>query len=650
MITTLRSGFVCILVLVFVACHANAQTAAPAPVASPSSEFLPYQIFDRAEFVQSGSGFPPDSNAQWITVALPDSWRLQNRPRDKIGWYRLRFTHHGAAHQGSEGDNSGQQAIYITRITNNIEVFLNGSSFATSGRLGANPEESWNLAQYHFVPPSLIRDGSNELLVRLHPDDHARAGLSKVYLGDSAELREIYNRRYFIQTKAPQLITGVLVVMSIFSLTIWLRRRNETMFLLFGLMAAVAVVRLFHHYFRDTPAWLVMMAVPAVLWLTVLQTSFALHYGNRSLPRMERGLMIYAFAATALLLVSAVTNLFLEATQIVYASLAILSPLLGGIIIYQLSRVPSRGNVLMMVATFLNSAFGIHDFLNFQELLGYDRLYLLPLGLPLLLLAVAALLARRFVETLNDYETLNTNLSARIEGRERDLAASFDRERALDQQRATADERQRLMRDMHDGLGSHLMSTLALLKRGSIKTSEVESLLADCIDELKLTIDSLEPVERDLAVVLGNLRYRLEPRLNAAGISLEWAVTDLPRLDYLDPENVRSVLRIVQEAFTNTLKHANASRITLSTGTDRAANRVWVRVTDDGNTFGAEKANGGRGLTNMKSRAARLQGRVEVVALKGGGTCVSLFLPIQIQKPPSDGRLQLFSAGNARPS
>jgi len=608
--------------LVLMAGNAFAQATASNSGDHQSSKFAPFQIFDRAEFVQSASLLPPDSDANWVPVELPDSWQVQNRPRDKIGWYRLRFTHHGTAHSGSD---SGQQAIYISRITNNIEVFLNGSSFATSGRLGPQPEESWNLAQYHFVPFSLMRDGSNELLIRLHPDGYARAGLSKVYLGDSADLREIYNRRYFIQTKAPQLITGVLVVMSIFSLTVWLRRRNETMLLLFGLMAAVAVVRLFHHYFRDTPLWLAAMAVPAVLWLTVLQTSFVLHYCNRSQPRLERGLVIYALGGSAMLLVAAVTDLFSEATQVIYASLAILTPILGGIIIYQLSREPSRGNILMMVATLLNAAFGIHDFLNYQELLGYDRLYLLPLGLPLLLLAVAALLARRFVETLNDYETLNTSLSERIVGRERE-------------------------RDMHDGLGSHLMSTLALLKRGSLQQSEVESLLTDCIDELKLTIDSLEPVERDLAVVLGNLRYRLEPRLNAAGISLEWAVTDLPPLDYLDPENVRSVLRIVQEAFTNTLKHANASRITLSTGTDRAANRVWVRVTDDGQHFDIEKAKGGRGLANMKSRAARMQGEIEVVALKGGGTCVSLFLPIQKTKPTVDGLFQLLSPENARQS
>jgi signal transduction histidine kinase len=584
-------------------------------------------VFDRADFVQSPSLTPPDANTNWQSVALPDSWRKQQRPTTQYGWYRMRFIHRGDRHQDAA---SGQRAIFITRITNNIEIYLNGQSFGVSGRLGREPEESWNLAQFYYVPSSLIKDGDNELLIRLHPDGYARAGLAQVQMGDSAILRPRYSTRYFVQTTAPQLITAVLVVMAIAALTLWLRRRNETMFLLFGLMCVAAVVRLFHHYLRDTPVWLALMAVPAMCWLTTFQVNFALHYAKRPLPGVERALIIFAAAATGALYLGALLNQYGLATLIVYAVLAILTPVLAAIIIYQLSRKVSRGNILMIVATLLNSVFGIHDFLNFQELLGFDRMYLLPLGLPLLLLAVAALLIRRFVDTLRDYEALNSELAVRITDREQALAASFARERQLDQQRASADERQRLMRDMHDGLGSHLMSTLALMKRGSLTQAELESALADCIDELKLTIDSLEPVERDLLVVLGNLRYRLEPRLHAAGISLEWAVTDLPALDYLDPENVRSVLRIVQEAFTNTLKHAHAKRITLSTGVDHAARRVWVRVTDDGQSFDPSSMTGGRGLANMTSRAVRMHGQVEVFPLRGGGTCVNILLPLKL--------------------
>jgi len=260
-------------------------------------------------------------------------------------------------------------------------------------------------------------------------------------------------------------------------------------------------------------------------------------------------------------------------------------------------------------------------------MLDFDTLYLLPLGGPLLLFAVAILLIRRYVDVLQKHESLNAELATRVQDRERELALSYERLRVLDQQRATAEERQRLMRDMHDGIGSHLMSTLALARVSALSQHQMEETLADCIDELKLTIDSLEPVESDLLVVLGNLRYRLEPRLHAAGISLEWAVSDLPPLAYLDPENVRSILRIVQEAFTNTLKHANAKHITLSTGVDYTNARLFVRVTDDG--VGANSGGPvGRGLANMKIRAARLHGELEFLPLKGGGTCVNLYLPL----------------------
>jgi signal transduction histidine kinase len=87
------------------------------------------------------------------------------------------------------------------------------------------------------------------------------------------------------------------------------------------------------------------------------------------------------------------------------------------------------------------------------------------------------------------------------------------------------------------------------------------------------------------------------------------------------------VLRIVQEAFTNTLKHAEAKIITLSTSVDYANNRVLVSVADDGVGLAQSHSNG-RGIENMRSRAAKLGGRLEIVHLDKGGTCLKLYLPI----------------------
>jgi signal transduction histidine kinase len=590
-----------------------------------SPDDSPIIVFDRAGFLQSKEMEPPPADAKWSNVALPDSWNVNKRDRSLgYGWYRFTFTHRGGHHDGTHSD---QRALYIPRITNNIEVFVNGHSVGLSGRLGPTPEEAWNVAQFFYIPASGFVDGENEILIRLHPDWYQRAGLSAVHFGPTDGVRERYERRYFIQTTLPELISGLLAVMAFFSLLVWARRRSETLGLLFGLMSIAAIARLFHHYLRDMEPWLQTVAVPALVWQSALQARVALHFAERPMPRSERVLMILAGAITVFWYIAVFTGHYGTATSIIYLIMGALTPVLIFTIVVRLSGHWRSDNILMLLAMVMNSALGVHDLFNFHEKLGFDRMYLLPLGLPLIMFAMAAMLVRRFVTTLTNYEGLNAELASRVASREKQLTESYEQVRALDQQRATAEERQRLMRDMHDGIGSHLMSTLALARMGKLTVHQMTEVLTDCIDELKITIDSLEPVERDLLVVLGNLRYRLEPRLNNAGISLDWDVKDLPPLEYLDPENVRSVLRIVQEAFTNTLKHAEAKRITLSTSVDYQKNQVTVRVADNGRGLGdAHRA--GRGLENMRSRAQKLGGELDAHALETGGTCVNLYLPI----------------------
>lgn len=624
------------LIFALVATYAATLGTVPALAQSANPVDAPVIEFSHAQFTHipsatPGTSPPPPSSANWRDVELPDSWRKAQRPRTNHGWYRLQFNtdpmyamHSTHAPQTPE---TPPRAVYIPRITNNVEMYLNGSSFAVSGRLGDEPEFSWNVAQYYALPAGLLRPGNNELLIRLHPDGMLRAGLSKVYVGDAALLRERYELRYFVQTLAPQFITGLLALVAMFALSIWWKRRNESMFGFFALMLMVAIVRVVHYYIRDEPLWLALLAVPSLCWLTALQVQFALRFAGQPMPRFEKLLIVIAAVSTVALFGAAQFGGYGLVTLLVYATYAVLSLAILVILSRALLRDATIENILMLCALTINVAFGVHDFLNYQELLGFDHLYLLPLGLPLLMLAVAALLVKRFVETLSGYEKLNADLVHVVAEREQELTQSYEKLRALDQQRATAEERQRLMRDMHDGIGSHLMSTLALARMGTLSQHDMQEILADCIDELKITIDSLEPVESDLLVVLGNLRYRLEPRLNLAGIELEWAVTDLPPLAYLDPENTRSILRIVQEAFTNTLKHARAKRITLSTGIDVANARVWVRLADDGVGFQPGQP-AGRGLENMKNRAEKLNGQVEVVPLQGGGTCVNLYLPL----------------------
>jgi signal transduction histidine kinase len=178
---------------------------------------------------------------------------------------------------------------------------------------------------------------------------------------------------------------------------------------------------------------------------------------------------------------------------------------------------------------------------------------------------------------------------------------------------------------MHDGIGASLISTLSLVECGGASSEQVATALRECIDDLRLAIDSLEPADGELAPVLGGLRYRLEPRLKAQGITLDWQVHELPKLASLTPQSVLHVLRILQEAFTNVLKHARAKHIRVAT--EVGAGCVSIEVSDNGHGFDGTPPVHCHGLDNMRRRAKAIGGELRIVQ-SAAGTTLSLSLPI----------------------
>jgi signal transduction histidine kinase len=209
-----------------------------------------------------------------------------------------------------------------------------------------------------------------------------------------------------------------------------------------------------------------------------------------------------------------------------------------------------------------------------------------------------------------------------------DLADSHARLREIEQHQILAQERQRLMQDMHDGLGSSLVSALRVVEHGRLDEEEVAHVLKSCIDDLKLAIDSLEPVDADLLLLLATLRFRLGPRLESTGIALRWEVQAVPALDWLAPNSALHILRILQEAITNIVKHAQATEIRIATGVE--ANWVRVVITDNGRGFDVPQGlkNSGKGLGNQLRRAESIGAEIELLS-SAAGTCLTLRLPIK---------------------
>jgi signal transduction histidine kinase len=188
---------------------------------------------------------------------------------------------------------------------------------------------------------------------------------------------------------------------------------------------------------------------------------------------------------------------------------------------------------------------------------------------------------------------------------------------------ATLQERQRIMSDIHDGLGSQLLSSLALSEKGALSKEQTSSLLRECIDDLRLAIDALSDEENQFEVAAGNLRFRLEPRLRAAGIQLSWKVTRSADAHDIPNTATLALLRILQECISNALRHSGAQRICVSL--QSSSQEFLMKVIDNGCGMQAPQNSIGRGINLMQKRARSINAKLSIQ--DDGGTTICLVFP-----------------------
>jgi signal transduction histidine kinase len=244
----------------------------------------------------------------------------------------------------------------------------------------------------------------------------------------------------------------------------------------------------------------------------------------------------------------------------------------------------------------------------------------------------ALLLTQRILDALSVVENLNLVLENRVRAANASLAASEAARRALEVSGAISKERDRLMREIHDGIGSSLVTAIAAAERRGQSVDGV-TLLRRALTDLRVAVDSLEPVQGDIATLMASLRYRVEPDLKKAGIGFDWRVEPVPEIDWLDSVNALHVLRIFQEAFGNILGHAEATKISVICRKETREGRqgVLIEVADNGKGYSGTDGSRGHGLKNMASRADALAAQLTQVSSAGRGSTVALWLPTSKQ-------------------
>jgi signal transduction histidine kinase len=201
-------------------------------------------------------------------------------------------------------------------------------------------------------------------------------------------------------------------------------------------------------------------------------------------------------------------------------------------------------------------------------------------------------------------------------------AAAF----ALDRGRQM--ERERIMRDLHDGVAGNLFGLKQMLGRANVSRPQILQEMESVMDEMRMTIDSLQPSNNDLGTILATLRYRLQPRLEAAGIRIIWRLPELHSEIIIAPEKIFHVQKILMEALTNVQKHSGASNVWVQMEVPSSAvqtGQAVISIEDDGGGMApAVDTSHGVGLESMKARADAVGAELSVGHGPRGGTLVTL--------------------------
>lgn len=251
---------------------------------------------------------------------------------------------------------------------------------------------------------------------------------------------------------------------------------------------------------------------------------------------------------------------------------------------------------------------------------------------PLAVVVVTAWLLQRFGQALGEAERWADTLELRVAEREAEIAASYTRLREAEQASAIASERERLFRDMHDGLGGTLVLTLSRLINEGAADTPVARALQSALDDLRLILSSLTPGGASLRSGLGDLRGRLQDTAEDRGVQLEVDLSGVPDSFALGPSLLLQTLRILQEACVNSLRHADARCLRIRAavlGDGMRSGRLQIQVEDDGCGFDpARPAGAGHyGLINQRQRALQIGAQLGFERLSPGMR-MTLLLPV----------------------
>jgi two-component system, NarL family, sensor histidine kinase UhpB len=516
------------------------------------------------------------------------------------------------------------QFLYIPRYEQALQVQLNGTKVE-----GIALKQRW-LGPLNFntalipIPSELMVLGDNHLQLTVATGPLRAGSLSSIHIASWDDLEVFYRFRGFIEGSFKWINYGMSLFLLLATLVVISLRPKDRVY---GWLAiSIGVTLLFRiGLFAELEPDIILL-VPYLFLLAPIGgmafLGFSIELTGRRAPN---ALLVAAVLVTlGCYLLLGISDYSVRSISLsVVAPILLINFIVAPIIITIYTwRHPTVETAVLFSGSLIMSFSIAHDILARYGLLETD-FNLTYMTTPILITGVAIFLMRRQTVTANALDNSKHELEARLAEREQELKDLFKEQQQLEKRIAIESERNRITSELHDGVASHLSTIVALSEIADVSHQTIKTTAKHALDELRMVIEAFSAHSSDLDFALAVFRERFIDPIGKMGIDIEWSIADLHRVKPLTPDQILNILRILQEAITNAVKHGKPERIILTGEYHHQC--VEIAITNQGGRgFTAEKM--GHGIANMQMRADTLpDGALEITPLIDGAVLVLSF-------------------------
>ncbi len=617
MIRTLRSYLPALLL----ACLTTLLLAPNAKAQPPLTDSL--TLLEEVESLYWSADMPPP-DAPWTAATLPYNTREKSEiaqtstQESPYVWFRFSL---------DRPEDSAIYGLYFWRFNLDIEVYFNGHLLAASPQNEGRETMSWNHPLLTSIQtPNWLPDG-NEVIVRITRSPWG-GNLAPIVYGDIKSLTPLYESRMLRQVELNEILLALGIGLCLMSFMLWMVRPRETVYLYFsGMCLSWSVISL-HFVVLSNP-------VPYAIWLPLVHVaidfSIFFMYGfiGRLITNVKRENREKLFLAWCL--IASISYFYLPPElffNIAY-SFHLVGFIILAIIVSRVAKLAFKEHnipaIVVTLSLFVQIGLFAHNYylMFFTSSAQWEgNIFYAHFGVPLLFVVFIGTLLWRFHGALSMVENINKQLELKVEASRKVIEKSYFERRQLELQQAAEKERLNIYRELHDDVGSKLLSIVH-----ADRNSKLADMARSALESLRHAVSKANNPDQAIRPFLNDIREETELRLLGSGHEVQWS-QELPENALIVPSKIAfTINRIMKEVVSNIIRHANANNVVVKVRYN--TEQLEIVISDNGRGFDRHGPMG-NGINNIISRSKEIDALIDWNSKFNQGTTFSLSLPAML--------------------